>query len=62
MESHRRKRPQFDDQPLMNRMDGKKPRLNTTAAKTVGFALSNFVQSGYDSREETAPSVNNVIS
>lgn len=45
MESHCRKRPQIDDQALVNHMDGMKPRLNPTAAKTVGFALADFVQS-----------------
>lgn len=62
MESHCRKRPQIDDQALVNHMDGMKPRLNPTAAKTVGFALTDVVESGDDSREHTAPAVNNVIS
>lgn len=62
MESHCRKRPQIDDQALVNHLDRMKPRLNPTAAKTVGFALADFVQSGDDSREKTALAVNNVIS
>lgn len=53
MESHCRKRLQIDDQALVNHMDGMKPRLNPTAAKTVGFAFSDFVRSGDDSRKRT---------
>lgn len=62
MESLCRKRPQIDDQALVNHVDRMKPRLNPTAAKTVGFAFSDFVRSGDDSREQTAPAVNSVIS
>ena len=62
MASHCRKRPQIDDQALVNHVDRMKPRLNPTASKTVGFALADFVQSGDDSREKTALAVNNVIS